>query len=78
MDITQNSRNRQYVGLKSPSEATRPVSLSPSDRRLLFGATLCLLLRRSRHNLPVTADDLLRLIPYTDPDATPEMERVAA
>jgi hypothetical protein len=76
MDTTQNSRNRQYVD--SPPETTRHVSLSSADRRLLLTSTLCLLLKRSRHGFQVTADDLLRLIPYTEPGAATAIESAAA
>ena len=51
-----------------PSEV-RPVRLSATDRRLFFTASLGLLLRRSRHGIPVTASDLIRLLEYADPEA---------
>jgi hypothetical protein len=78
MDTTQNRCGRQDVGFKSSPDAIRPVLLSPSDRRLLLISTLCLLLRRSRRGAPVTAQDLLRLIPYADPETASEMAKAAA
>jgi hypothetical protein len=59
------------------SKQHRPVHLSRSDRRLLLTSTLCLLSRRSRRGIPVTAEDLLRLIPYADSE-TREIAQVAA
>jgi hypothetical protein len=60
------------------SHKTHGVRLDPSDRRLLFTATLGLYLRRARHGIAVTAQDLIRLTEYADPDSAPEMERAAA
>jgi len=76
-NTTQNGCNRQGTRLKSSPNSNRPVFLSQSDRRLL-PSTLCLLLKRSRHGVPVTTADLLRLVPYADPDASPEAAKVAA
>ena len=78
MDITQNSRGRQGVGFKSSPDAIRPVLLSPGDRRLLLTSTLGVLLRRARHGTQVTAEDLLRLVPYADPEAVPEVTKAAS
>jgi hypothetical protein len=41
-------------------------SLSPSDQRLLLISTLGLFLRRLRHGIPVTREDLDNLARYTD------------
>ena len=42
------------------------IHLTRADRRLLFTASLRLLLERLRRGLPVTGNDLLRLIPLVD------------
>lgn len=42
-------------------------TLTKTDRRLLVAATLRLFLRRIRHGISVTSDDLLHLAPYADP-----------
>jgi hypothetical protein len=40
--------------------------LSAEDRRLLLISSLSLFLRRARHGICVTPDDLIRLVPYAD------------
>jgi len=50
------------------SISLRPPDLAPGDRHLLFRSALGLFLRRANHHEPVTANDLIRLLPYTDPD----------
>ena len=77
MNITQPSNGSRSCRV-SESKENRSVRLSPSERRLLLTSTLCLLLKRSRHNFPVTADDLLKLVPYTDPATASEPERAVA
>jgi len=79
-----NSITRQSTPAVDPgtfrSEANHDVTLSedlaPHDRHLLFRSTLGLYLRRANHHIPVTASDLIRLMPYVDPD--PEEEGHAA
>jgi len=59
--VEQNQDNPSSVSL-------RPPDLALLDRHLLFRSTLGLLLRRANHHIPVTASDLIRLLPYVDPD----------
>ena len=44
-------------------------TISPSDRRLLLGAYLGLLLRRLRQGLAVQRDEILRIADLADRDA---------
>jgi hypothetical protein len=49
----------------SPGEVEQ-ADLSPGDRRLLLISTLGLYLRRLRHGIPVTREDISRLANYGD------------
>ena len=70
-----DSQSNTAVTEKSQSPiGPQPIDLAPSDRHLLFRSTLSLLLRRANHHVPVTVDDLIRLLPYAYPD---ERERAA-
>jgi len=76
MDTQTNTAvAEQSQGDLSPV-GSRLADLAPRDRHLLFRSTLGLYLRRANHHIPVTASDLIRLLPYVDPD--PDEQRHAA
>lgn len=52
----------------SPTNTSPSDYLTGGDRHLLFRSTLGLFLRRANRRIPVTANDLIRLLPYVDPD----------
>jgi hypothetical protein len=56
------------------------IDLSPGDRRLLLISTLGLYLRRLRHGIPVTREDISRLANYGDvvAEQAADDQRVAA
>ena len=51
-----------------------PLVLAPAERRLLLDAGLRYHLRRISHNYPVTAGDLLALLPFTSRQDSEELE----
>jgi hypothetical protein len=64
---TNTAVEEQSQGDLSPVGSGR-ADLAPRDRHLLFRSTLGLFLRRANRHVPVTASDLIRLLPYVDPD----------
>lgn len=66
--ITQQENVVKGRGDTSPINTSPADHLAPGDRHLLFRSTLGLFLRRANRHVPVTASDLIRLLPYVDPD----------
>jgi hypothetical protein len=67
---------QQENAVKGREDSSPSDHLASHDRHLLFRSTLGLFLRRANHHIPVTASDLIRLLPYVDPDPD-EQERAA-
>ena len=60
-------RTKASAFCKDSTDKNFVAHLSTSDRRLLLISTLSLFLRRARHGIAVTQDDLSRLSVYGDP-----------
>jgi hypothetical protein len=70
-NLEQDCPRRQGVPLKLlKHEPNQQTGLSSADRGLLLRSTLCLFLKRLRRGIPVTGEDLGRLVAYGDSDST--------
>ena len=74
-EVSDETQARYFCGLP---EKSLGLELSAVDRRLLLASSLRLYLRRLSHNIGVTAGDLLRLLPYSDPPESGESLDAAA
>ena len=68
-NVSQAPRGKQDAGryFCRLSHDSAAEELTPANRRLLLASSLRFYLQRISHNIAISADDLLRLVPYTDP-----------
>ena len=63
---------------KHPRNISLAAHLAAEDRRLLLISSLTLFLRRARHGIRVSSDDLIRLASYADPPRSDSKGQEAA